>query len=174
MQSKVGKKVTYDVEVKCPTLGIDKTVAVDEAGLRKVYEEVDQLCAALADALGDVRLPTYRTQPPHPERPPAGAAASRLLEFAEKVTDFTIKGASENLGIPYATLYSAATKLETDGFLMKTQVAGGIADLYKLKSQPKAKEIIPALEVLPAGKVPFPDRLPNPEAEKIKKRADRY
>lgn len=108
MPVKIARKVTYDVDVKCPALGIDKQVTVDEDGLRKVYNEIDQLCDALAGALGDVRLPAYKTPQHREHTTPQGDNAAKLLNYAKAVADFTIKGACEALGLGYQVVYENA------------------------------------------------------------------
>ena len=161
MPLKIDKKITYSVDIKIPSLQFEKQMEVDERGLNVVYGEIDDLARALADIVGAIRLPRYRT--PTASSSASSNTARRVMEYAETHADFTIKGISECIGIPTGTLYGVIVKLVEEGALTKEQVAGGIAHIYALKKKPEKKDDI---VVLPEGKQPFPP-LNNPEREKM-------
>lgn len=156
------------IELRIACLNVDVAKEVDSTELKEIYAELDGFCKEIADVLGAIRLPSYTspTLPTHPETTRTNIfAATKLVEYAGKVTDFTIKSASEALNVPEQTLYASATKLVKDGIFKREQVAGGVAYIYSLARKPKQMQ--ESLVILPNNKVPFPARKDNPEREKM-------
>lgn len=169
MPAKIGSRTIYTIELKIPCLGVDVTKDVDNKELCVIYHELDDFCKEIANACGAVRLPEY-TSPII--RNPSSQASEKLFAYASTVTDFTIKGASEALGIPENTLWTAANKFVKDDTFTRTQVLGGVAHIYALKKKTPIppKDTPPAITVLPNGKVPFPATRIDPERERMASR----
>lgn len=156
MPVKINQKTTYHLDVEIVSLQIKVALDADDQTLRIIYKEIEDFYKALADMVGaiPIAVPEHRRQSTGGVSP---VARTKLLEYANTHTDFTIKGASEALNIPEQTLWAAANKLVADDVFVKTQVLGGIAHIYAIKKQ--------RIPVLPKGKEPFPLR--NPEREKM-------
>lgn len=168
MPVKIMKKISYTLEIKLPSLELDKTLDVDEKELGVLFREVAEFHKILADLTGAVDLGGYKSPIIRDDTEKPSQASGKLMEYARTHEDFTIKNASECLNIPEKTLYSAASKLIDAGLLERTQVMGGIGYIYKLVKKTPPKEQVSTLTVLPNGKFPFPDRHRiDPEREKM-------
>lgn len=168
MPVKISPK-TYTLDLEIASLQFKTKVDVDDKILRIIHHEIEELYKALTEMIGEaptaIAIPPYRRSI---QRESVDVnSRTKLIEYANTHTDFTIKGASEDLNLSEKTLWAQATKLVTDDLLERMSVAGGIAHIYRLKK----KIIIPIkqtekIAVLPNGKQPFPP-IGNPEREKM-------
>lgn len=152
----IQKETKYTIELKMPTLGIDKKAELNDSQIADLHREMQAICEALTEVRGAITIPTRK---PYTRKDSMGAA--KLMEYAREHTDFTIKNAAETLGMAENSLYTIAARLEKQGLLKKEIVGRGMAHIYSI-----AQSVIVSSDN-PIAKSATGEKPKSPEREKM-------
>jgi hypothetical protein len=89
MVIKLSRKVTYDLDIDIPTLGIKQSkVSLTETEVNQVFREIDNVHSELSNVLGKVNLESKRKYTP---RGTTTEAMKKILEYAKTHPLFGVK-----------------------------------------------------------------------------------